>query len=57
MAKRAYIPVCQNGRNYKIYLQEVVKVHSIAKKTRPPVPAYSQCETVLKTEDITDIEF
>lgn len=45
MAKKLYIPVNKNGKMYKIFMDDINKVHSIAKLRRPPVPAYQCIET------------
>lgn len=48
MAKKMYIPVSHNGNKYKLFMEDVSKVHSIAKSRRPPVPAYDYMESPRK---------
>lgn len=55
MGKKLYIPVCQNGRNYKLYMDDLAKARPIAKKTRPPVPSYSENDSLVKYEAMTDV--
>jgi hypothetical protein len=40
MAKKMYIPVNKNGRNYKVFMDDLVKVHTISKLRRPSLPNY-----------------
>jgi hypothetical protein len=47
MAKgRKYIPVQQNNKKYKIYLDDVRVWGPVIKKSRPPIPTYNQCKIV-----------
>lgn len=48
MAKKLYIPVSANSKNYKLYMDDIKKIHSIAKSMRPPVPAFSYTESPIK---------
>lgn len=48
MVKKTYIPVSSNGKNYKIFMEDIAKVHSIAKSARPRVPSYNETESALK---------
>jgi len=58
MGKRIFIAVNANGRNYKVYMDDVVKVHSIGKLRKPRVPAYDSIESpTAKYEPILDVEF
>jgi hypothetical protein len=45
MAKKMYIQVRSNGKNYKINMNDLVKVHTITKNRRPALPAYDASET------------
>lgn len=40
MAKKMYIPVNKNGRNYKVFMDDLIKVHTISKLRRPSLPNY-----------------
>lgn len=55
MAKKMYIPVNSNGRNYKLFMDDIVKVHSINKSRRPRVPSYNATDSSPKFEALTDI--
>lgn len=57
MSKKLYIPVVKNGRNYKLYMDDLAKVRPISKKMRPPVPSYHQSDSIVKYEAMTDVEF
>ena len=50
MAKKLYIPVSSNSKNYKLYMDDIKKIHSIAKPRRPPVPAFNYGESPIKFE-------
>lgn len=55
MAKKLYIPVSANSKSYKLYMDDIKKIHSIAKSRRPPVPAFSYTESPIKFEAMTDV--
>ena len=55
MGKRQYIPVRSNNNNYKVYMEDIKKIHTIGKSRRPPVPAYNCNESPAKFEAMTDI--
>lgn len=57
MAKKMYIPVSKNHKTYKIYMDDVKKVHTHIHKTRPSVPAYGMQDGGIKYEALTDVEF
>lgn len=57
MGKKTYIIVIAKGKNYKLYMDDLHKIHRIYKERRPPVPAYNQEESPRKFEELTDIEF
>lgn len=41
-----YIPLMKNGRNYKLFTDDISRVHSRNSKiSRPPVPAYETMES------------
>ena len=48
MAKKMYIPVCKNGRSYKVFMDDINKIHSISKARRPAVPAYDYLDSPVK---------
>lgn len=48
MVKKTYIPVSSNGKNYKIFTEDIAKVHSIAKSPRPRVPSYNATDSSIK---------
>ena len=48
MAKKMYIPVNKNGKIYKIFMNDLVKVHSISKNRRPALPSYDVAEPITK---------
>lgn len=57
MAKKMYIPVVRGKKCYRVFLDDVSRLHSFIKKSRPVVPAYNESEPVQKWEEATDIEF
>jgi hypothetical protein len=57
MARKMYIPVIVTGRNQKLYVNDLVKIHSIAKRTRPPLPSYHSRDRLTKPDPMTDVEF
>ena len=57
MAKRVYIPVSANGRKYKLYMDDVHKVHTINKARKPPVPSYDDVESPRHMDLCMDVEF
>jgi hypothetical protein len=57
MAKKMYIPVNKNGKIYRIFMNDLVKVHSISKNRRPALPSYDVAESFTKYEEVTDFEF
>lgn len=57
MAKKMYIPVSNSGNKYKLFMDDIKKVHSIVKQRRPPVPSYNYMDTPRKIQPMTDIEF
>lgn len=42
MAKKTYIKVERNDNRYRVYMEDVKKIHKIAKKERPPLPHYDK---------------
>lgn len=40
MAKQ-YVPVVKANRKYKIYVDDIKKVHQITKRMTPPIPSYN----------------
>lgn len=42
MAKKIYVPVTANGKPIKLFLDDVKKVHQIAKRKLPALPAYNR---------------
>ncbi len=40
MGKKMYIQVRINGKNYKINMIDLIKVHTITKNRRPALPIY-----------------
>lgn len=55
MGKKSYIPVIANGKKYKLYMDDLYKIHSISKIRRPAVPAYDELESPPKFEAMTDV--
>ena len=55
MAKKLYIPVSANNKNYKLYMDDIKKIHSITKSRRPPVPSFNYAESPIKYEAMTDV--
>lgn len=52
-----YIQVRINGKNYKINMIDLIKVHTITKNRRPALPIYDGQETETKDKLITDFEY
>lgn len=48
MAKKIYVPVMANGKPIKLFLDDVKKVHQIAKRKLPALPAYNRSIVPLK---------
>lgn len=48
MAKKMFVPVSNSGNKYKLFMDDIKKVHSIYKKQRPPVPSYDYMDTPRK---------
>lgn len=59
MGKKTYIPLMKSGRNYKLFTDDISRVHSRSSKvSRPPVPAYGAMDSpTAKFETLTDVEF
>jgi len=60
MGKKLYIPICKQGKQYKIFMDDLIKVHSIHKSQRPPVPCYELINSPTRStkfEEMTDVEF
>ena len=56
MVKKMFVPVMSNGKPYKIFIEDIKKVHQIAKKRRPAPPAYNESYiNSKKWEEVTDI--
>ena len=55
MAKKLYVPVQANGRQYKLFLDDVKRVHQISKRRIPVVAAYYGANVSSKKwEELTD---
>ena len=52
-----YIPAIKAKRQYKIFLEDVCRVHSFTRKSRPMIPAYDAESPTRKMEESTDFEF
>ena len=42
MAKKTYINVSKNEHKYRLYMDDLKKIHKISKRPRPVLPAYDQ---------------
>lgn len=40
MSKKSFVTLRCNSRSYRIYLSDVLRVHTIIKKEVPPIPVY-----------------
>jgi len=41
MGKKSYVTLQRSKKLYKIYLSDVLRVHSIVKRSPPPVPYFT----------------
>jgi hypothetical protein len=48
MGKKMYIPVKNNGKSYKLYMDDIYKIHSISKIVKPPLPLYDDFDCLRK---------
>jgi hypothetical protein len=48
MSKKMYIPVSSNGRNYKLYMDDIYKIHSRSKLIKPSIPHYHYSDLLHK---------
>lgn len=40
MCKKSFVVMKCHGHSYKVYLSEVLRVHTVIKRELPPRPAY-----------------
>lgn len=40
MSKKKYVPLRKRNREYRLYLDDIAKVHKRICKPRPPLPPY-----------------
>ena len=57
MVKRTFIPCVHNHKSYKLYTDDIRKIHKRPKKPTPKLPPFHLCESPKKWEEITEIEF
>ena len=56
MGKRSYIPVIQNNKKLKVFIDDVKKIFKAPKKSTPSLPSYDRMQ-VRKWDEVTDFEF
>ena len=44
MTKKKYVPLKKRNREYRLYLDDIKKVHKLISKPRPPLPPFDHEE-------------
>ena len=55
MGKKMYIPAVRSNKVYRVFLDDVARVHTFLRKNKPPVPSYDSGSPLLKSDENTDI--
>lgn len=56
MSKKSYVTMQRNKKFYKVYLADVIRVHSILKKSVPLVPVFEEMMSPKLMEKDTIVE-
>jgi hypothetical protein len=56
MCKKSYVTMECHRKNYKIYISDILRVHSLLKKPRPGPPPYIEAFSPKEIDKSTNLE-
>lgn len=57
MTKQSFVTMKRANKIYKVYVSEILRVHSLTRKNKVPVPRYFEPSSPISSEKETNIDF